>query len=256
MDAEELIAGLRKSSCSDLEVERRTTNRFMIHTGYTYPDGDELHILLVDNDGKWILTDEGHTTMWLSYENFKITDSRRNLLDRTLNTNGVTLSDGELYIEVNPNSAGLGLRSIIQAEIQIADLLYLSKENVKDTFMEDLKSAFIDSRISDKCTYNRKIVGQDGMEYRADVCIDGSTPILIFGIRTPMQCARATIAMLSLNKDGPRYLFMAVFDNNPQIPDGDRDKAINAAVKTTVGIDEAVRGAEMLMSLQSPESIR
>lgn len=74
MDAEELIENLKKSICSGLEVEPRTVNKFMIHTGYTYPDGDELHIVMVNEDGNWTFSDDGHTIMWLSYGDFNITD--------------------------------------------------------------------------------------------------------------------------------------------------------------------------------------
>jgi hypothetical protein len=253
MNAEEIIDSLKKSICSGLEVETRTTNRFMIHTGYTYPDGDELHIILTKNDGKWIFTDEGHTMMWLSYANFNMTDSRKNTLDRTLNVNGVSLSNGELSIAIDsdaPDSVGLSLKSLIQTEIQAADLLYLDKDVVKDTFLDDLKTMFVNSNISDRCSYNRKIIGKDNMEYYADVFIDSKTPILVFGIHSPIQCSRATVAMLSLNKTGMDYVFMTVFDSNSQISSGDRDKAINAAVKTAIGINEAVKGAEMLLGLQ------
>ena len=251
MNANDVIDNLKKTICSGLEIETRTTNRFMIHTGYTYPDGDELHILLVKDDEKWKLTDEGHTMMWLSYENLNMTDSRKDALDRTLKGNGVSLSDGELSIDIDadsPDSAGLALKSLIQTEIQAADLLYLNKEVIKDTFMDDLKNTFINSDISDRCSYNHKIV-KDNMEYYADVFIENKTPILIFGIHSPIQCARATVAMLSLNSTGMNYIFMTVFDNNSQISSGDRNKAINAAIKTTIGIKEAVKGAEMLLGL-------
>lgn len=253
MDADELIVNLKKSNCSGLEVEPRTVNRYMIHTGYTYPDGDELHILMVKEDNGWEFTDEGHTMMWLSYENLNITDSRRTLLDRTLRTNGISLIDGSLSIVIDTDSVdsiSLSLRSIIQAEIQIADLLYLDKEMVRDTFIDDLKTTFSTSSISDRCSYNQKIIGNDDVEYYADIYIDSKIPILVFGIHTSLQCSRATVAMLSLNKGTTQYMFMAVFDNNSQISARDRDIAINAAVKTAIGINEAVKGAEMLMDLQ------
>lgn len=137
MDADDLIGILKKSICSGLEVESRTLNRFMIHTGYTYPDGDELHIILVKEDDCWLFSDEGHTMMWLSYEDFKLTEMRKSLLDRTLRTNGVSLKDGSLFIPIKAHdvdSIGLSLKSLIQTEIQVADLLYLDKEAVRDRF--------------------------------------------------------------------------------------------------------------------------
>ena len=140
MDADELIGCLRKSMCSGLEVEPRTVNRFMVHTSYTYPDGDELHILMINEGGGWIFSDEGHTIMWLSYEGFNLTDLGKDLLERTLKSNGVSFKDGELYIPIDTNSTdsiGPSLKSLIKAEIQVADLLYSDEETDKDTFIGD-----------------------------------------------------------------------------------------------------------------------
>lgn len=253
MNADEVINNLKKSMCSGLEIEPRTMNRFMIHTGYTYPDGDELHIMMIIEGGEWFFSDEGHTMMWLSYEDFKLTDSRKAILDRTLATNGTSFSDGTLSITIDTTSVdsiALSLKSLIQTEIQVADLLYLDKETVRDTFIDDLKTVFSNSSISDRCSFDYKITGDDDIEYCADVCIKGKRPILVFGIHTTLQCTRATIAMLSLNKTGPQYMFMAVFDSNSSVSAKDRNVAINAAVKTIIGLSEAVKGAEMLMSLQ------
>lgn len=131
MDASELIDNLKGSICSGLEVEPHTMNRFIVHTGYTYPDGDELHIIMIKEDGYWIFSDEGHTMMWLSYEDFDLTDSRGITLNRILKTNGTSLTDGTLSISIdtdNMDSIGLSLESMIQSEIQIADLIHLYRK--------------------------------------------------------------------------------------------------------------------------------
>lgn len=257
MEAQTIINGLKKAVCSGLEIENRTANRFMIHTGYTYPDGDELHILLIKEGEGWILSDEGHTMMWLSYEDFSLTDARKSILDRILNTNGVSLSDGEISVPIDAgdsDSIVIALRSMIQAEIQLADLLYLDKEKVRDRFVDDLKSSFSTSSLSSICSYDQKIIGHDNMEYYADVYINSQTPILVFGIHSTMQCTRATVTMLSLNKKELQFMFMAVIDSSSQIPANDRNKAINAAMKTTIGLEEAVKGAEMLIKFQTSAS--
>lgn len=133
MDAAAIIGKLREGIRSELEAEELTVNGFMIHTGFTYPDGDELYIILSEDEGGWRFSDEGHTMMWLSYEDFNLTDSRRSMLDRTLKGNGVSMDRGELYIGFDADTVCDALRSMIQAEIQVADLLYLDKEIPRDT---------------------------------------------------------------------------------------------------------------------------
>ena len=140
MDAAAIIGNLREGIRSELEAEERTVNGFMIHTGFTYPDGDELHIIMSEDEGGWRFSDEGHTMMWLSYEDFNLTDSRRSMLDRTLKCNGVSMDGGEMYIRFDADSACIALRSLIQAEIQAADLLYLDKEILRNTSAKGAQS--------------------------------------------------------------------------------------------------------------------
>lgn len=249
-NTDSIIGSIKQSAGSEIDVEQYTKDRYLVHTGFTYPDGDELHIVLTKKGNDWILTDDGHTMMWLSYEEFNMTDSRKDLLNRTLNTNGISLDDGKLSIKCPEDTDGIGvaLRSMIMTELQMADLLYLGRRVVKSTFVEDLKSAFVGSDISDRCHFDAKVVGPDDIEYNADVLIDCMRPILVFGIRSPVQCARATVSMLSLNRDQGKYLFMIVFDKDCQIPRRDAEKAINASIKTVYGSDEAVNGAKRLLS--------
>lgn len=248
--ADSIIGSIKQSAGSEIDVEPYTQDRYLVHTGFTYPDGDELHIVLTKKGNDWIFTDDGHTMMWLSYEEFNLTYSRRNLLNRTLNSNGVSLNEGRLTIKCPSDMDGIGvaLRSMIMTELQIADLLYLDKKVVKSTFVEDLKSAFVESDIFDICHFDAKVIGTDDIEYNADVLIDAVKPILVFGIRSPVQCARATVSMLSLNRNQEKYLFMIVFDKDCQIPRRDAEKAINASIKTVYGSDEAVNGAKRLLS--------
>lgn len=129
MDVDNIIKELKRAVCSSLDVEVRGIDRIMIHTGYTYPDGDELHILIVENDGKLMFTDEGHTMMWLSYEDFNMTDSRIDVLNRVLKGNGTSLIDGEIIVGIDSDEHSMvsSLKSLIQTELQIADLLYLDR---------------------------------------------------------------------------------------------------------------------------------
>lgn len=69
------------------------------------------------------LTDEGHTLMWLSYENFNFTDTRAKLLNKYVNQNNVKLDDGRIYIETDaPENVGPALSSLIQTMLQVAGL--------------------------------------------------------------------------------------------------------------------------------------
>ena len=52
-------------------------------------DGDELHIVLKITDDDIVITDEGHTMMWLSYEDFKFTPTRESMFRKIISQNCV-----------------------------------------------------------------------------------------------------------------------------------------------------------------------
>jgi len=43
-------------------------NRYRVFTPFTFDDGDGFSIVLLKNGNGWVITDEGHTFMHMSYE--------------------------------------------------------------------------------------------------------------------------------------------------------------------------------------------
>jgi hypothetical protein len=123
MNKSEMLESIRKSLCSGVDIEERGMDRYVIHTDHTYPDGDELRIILKKQDGQWMLTDEGHTMMWLSYEEPDHNSaSRNNFMLRTPASNHAELIDGRICIKFEQNEVRGAIHSMIQALIQTADL--------------------------------------------------------------------------------------------------------------------------------------
>ena len=50
-DSESMANAMRIGICSSISFETRGIDRFMIHTGFSFPDDDELHIILKRRDG-------------------------------------------------------------------------------------------------------------------------------------------------------------------------------------------------------------
>jgi hypothetical protein len=53
--------------CSELSLTSEGINRFRVFTPFQFDDGDHLAIVLKKENGNWILSDEGHTYMHLTY---------------------------------------------------------------------------------------------------------------------------------------------------------------------------------------------
>ncbi len=103
----------------NITFKRLDTNRYLIGTGCCFPDGDELHIVLKRDGRDWILSDEGYTMMWMSYEG---RDSIA-VLDDALCINGAELSDGRIIVRLVDRSVSDCLQSMIRVLSQAADLL-------------------------------------------------------------------------------------------------------------------------------------
>ncbi len=116
MDVNQILDNV-KQSYPAIEFEELGIDGYSVHTGHTYSDGDELHIVLKKHESSWIFTDEGHTAMQLSYENqdidgFKISES----------ANKVVLREGRIVSEIqDEESADVALNSIIQSMLQAID---------------------------------------------------------------------------------------------------------------------------------------
>ena len=124
MNKDDMPEAIRRSLCTGAEIEERGIDRYVVHTDFTYPDGDELRIILKKNDGQWILTDEGHTMMWLSYEGIDLDPaSKSDLMSRIMASNHAELINGRICVRFKQGDAGGALHSMIQALIQTADLI-------------------------------------------------------------------------------------------------------------------------------------
>ena len=242
----------KKAVCSSLEIEKTSLDTYLIHTGFTYSDGDEFHIMLKVSDDGWILTDEGHTTMWLSYEEYSFTPSRKDLIGRILGGSNVEFNKGELFVQFKPEDSGLALNSLTHSMMRIADLRYLSTDRVTNTFMEDLKGAFKRSRYNHICHYGR-VIRLNNDEISPDVYIEATIPILIFGVTNANNCKDAIISILTLEKSSERYRYVSVMDSNEHIPKKDSNKLINLSDKSMFGLDDLDHLFERVISWDSVE---
>lgn len=117
------IAGMMESIASCYEFEEIGDGEHLVHTGMYLDDGDELHIVMREVSGGYVLTDEGHTMMWLSSDGHGLDDDRKGLLDRIVGQYGVVLDGGRLSVFADSASeAGPALSSLIQAILRVSHL--------------------------------------------------------------------------------------------------------------------------------------
>ncbi|MDE0084610.1 MAG: DUF1828 domain-containing protein [Candidatus Poribacteria bacterium] len=103
--------------------------RFRVFTPFRFDDGDHLAIVLKNENGQWVLSDEGHTYMHLTYEIDETelhSGIRHKIISGALSMFEVKDRDGELILEIQGEDYGIALYSFAQSLLRIGDVSYVS----------------------------------------------------------------------------------------------------------------------------------
>ena len=100
-------------------------DRFRVFTPFLFDDGDHLSIVLKKEGSHWVLSDEAHTCMHLTYdveESDLHQGTRQKIISNALSPFQVEDRDGELVLVVPDGRYGDALYSFVQALLKIADV--------------------------------------------------------------------------------------------------------------------------------------
>ena len=114
MNLSDIEHDFRQKVCSKLRIDAEGVDRFRVSTPFRFDDGDHLVVVLKREAGHWILSDEGHTYMHLTYdidEQDLHRRNRRRIITNTLSLFSVDDRDGELRIAVADEQYGDSRRS-------------------------------------------------------------------------------------------------------------------------------------------------
>ena len=118
-------------------------NRFRVLTPFRFDDGDHITIVLKKDAEGWVLSDEGHTYMHLTYdirEEQLFSGTRHQIISNALSAFKVEDRFGELMLPVQEARFGDALYAFAQALVKTGDVLCLSREHAQSVFMEDFQT--------------------------------------------------------------------------------------------------------------------
>ena len=197
-------------------------DRFRVFTPFLFDDGDHLVIVLRKEGSRWVLSDEAHTYMHLTYdvdEKDLHSGTRQKIIANTLSTFGIEDRDGELALEVPDQRYGDALYSFVQALMKISDVSYLSRERVQSTFMDDIRSLLTASTPEYRRSFDWYDPERDpqGM-YTVDCRINGMPrPLFVHALANDGRTRDATIALLQFEKWDIRFRSLAIFEDQESI---------------------------------------
>ena len=212
----------REKVSAKVRLSAEGLERFRVFTPFLFEDGDHLAIVLKKADGRWVLSDEAHTYMHLTYdldEKDLQRGTRQKIISNALSTFRVEDREGELVLDIPDERYGDALYSFVQALLKITDVTYLTRERVRSTFMDDFRSLVEEAVPENRRAFDWHEPAQDprGL-YTVDCRINGmERPLFVHALPSDGRTGDATIALHQFEKWGLPFRSLAIFEDQESI---------------------------------------
>ncbi|MDE3258832.1 MAG: DUF1828 domain-containing protein [Gemmatimonadota bacterium] len=222
MSIETIERDFHQKVSAQIRLAAEGVERFRVFTPFMFDDGDHLDIVLRKDGARWVLSDEAHTYMHLTYdvdEKDLHGGTRQKIISNTLSMFQIEDHDGELILDVPEERYGDALYSFVQGLLKISDVAYLSRERVRSTFMEDFREVMTgavpeDRRSFDWCDPERDPQGM----YTVDCRVNGlQRPLFVHALASDGRTRDATIALLQFERWDIPFRSLAIFEDQESI---------------------------------------
>ena len=222
MSIETIERDFREKVSEKIRLATEGMERFRVLTPFLFEDGDHLAIVLKKEGSRWLLSDEAHTYMHLTYdidERDLHSGTRQKIISNTLSTFKVEDRRGELILDVQDNRYGDALYSFIQALLKISDVSYLSRERVQSTFLEDFRTLLSQVVPEERMSFNWSDKERDKLGiYTVDCRINNMPrPLFVHALSNDGKTRDVTIALLQFEKWGIPFRSLAIFEDQESI---------------------------------------
>ena len=222
MTVESIERDFRDKVSAQIRLATEGVDRFRVMTPFLFDDGDHLAIVLKREGSRWVLSDEAHTYMHLTYdldEGDLHTGTRQKIISNALSLFQVEDREGELVLDVPDSRYGDALYSFVQALLRISDVSYLSRERVKSTFMEDFRALLTETLPEERISFGWNDPTHDphGMHVVDCRVNDMPRPLFVHALGSDSRTRDATIALHQFERWGLAFRSLAIFEDQESI---------------------------------------
>lgn len=212
----------REKVSAQVRLMAEGVERYRVFTPFRFEDGDHLVIILRREPTGWVLSDEAHTYMHLTYDIDELDlhqGTRQQIISNALSAFEVEDREGELVKEVPDEQYGNALYSFVQALLKISDVSFLTRERAKTTFLNDIREIFTTTVPENRRTFNWHDKQRDPTgKYLVDWRINGvPRPLFVHTPTNDRQTRDSTISLLQFEKWGIPFRSLAIFENQELI---------------------------------------
>ena len=218
MSIESVEKDFQKKVSEMVRLESEGIQRYRVFTPFRFDDGDHLVIVLKKEDSQWLLTDEAHTFMRLTYD-VEAKDlhkgTRQKIISNALSEFHIETRSGELIQYIRDEEYGISLYSFVQAILKLSNVSFLSRERVRSTFKDDFRALLTEVVPEERLIFDwtESDYDPDG-KYIIDCRINGSPkPLLIQALASDGATRDATITFLNFEKWDIRFRSLAIFED-------------------------------------------
>lgn len=217
-----IVKDFQRKVCDSIHIESEGVDRYRVFTPFTFEDGDHLAVVLRRDAASWVLSDEGHTFMHLTYdldEKDLQRGTRQKIISGALDACNVEDRDGELRLQIRDQQYGDSLFSFLQALLKISDVTYLNRERVRSTFIEDFCDLMVQTVPDARRSFNWHDSNNDPeAKYPVDCRINGmAQPIMVFALPGDDKARDATIALLNFERWKIPFRSLAIFEEQESV---------------------------------------
>ncbi len=220
MTDHDILQAFKEKVCREVEIEKQGLDRYIIYTPFAFDDGDHYVVLLKRENNKWVLTDEGHTLMHLSYSGIDLLAGQRGeLVKGSLMASGLENRSGELILDVPDEQFGDALFSYLQVLNRVQSTALWTRERVSSTFREDFQALMRESVPGDKLEFDyADPIHDPGGTYAVDSRIVGAKgDWFVFAVANNDQCRNATITCYHFEKLKRPFFGAVVYENQESL---------------------------------------